>query len=465
MAKSTKMVRVPRDVALQVLLDVDIRDAYVNLALNTHLNRSQMSGRDRAFVTELVYGVVRWRGTLDWIISRAARRPIESIDAIPRNLLRLGAYQGTFLRSVPGPVACHETVEQAKRRIPKAQGFINAVCRAIVNRPWQEDLPPVSEQPVRHLAAATSHPEWIVERWIDRFGVEQAYALCAAGNVVPPVSIRTNTLRTSREALLAGLAEQGLNVRPSVWLPEGILLQNAGSVEQLPGYKDGMFVVQDEAAGLVGHVLSPRPGQIVFDMCAAPGGKTTHIAQLMGDVGQVIAIEEHQGKARLITEAARRLGMNSIQTICGDARKLPEMLPHQADCVLLDAPCSGLGLLRKKPDIRWRRQPSDIRDLVVLQRELLEAAVTAVKPGGTLVYSTCTIEPEENEEQIQWCLERHPEFRSEPAWSTLSSDVSARLTSNAPPSTQGDPWLLLYPHIHGTDGFFIARLRRRMVDA
>ncbi len=437
-----------RQAAVDILVAIEERAAYAGLALDAELARRGGSSQVRAYITEIVYGVLRWRGTLDWMIGLCSRRSIDALDPGVRSILRVAAYEMRFLSSVPVPVAAHAAVELAKARYhPGVAAFVNGVCRQLSRRmesgdwPW----PDMSEDPVGALVVKTSHPEWLVARWIERFGPGEAEALCAANNQSPALHVRANILKTTREVLRARLRELGAEVEAGGLAPQALRVKGMGSVGDNPLFREGLFTVQDEGAQLVVHVLDPQPGERVIDLCAAPGGKTTHIAELMGNRGAVVAVDVHPGKLRLVQQAAHRLGIHIITAEAGDGREMAGRLAA-ADRVLVDAPCSGLGVLRRRPDLRWRKSPSELAGLARLQGELLAAAATLTRPGGTLVYSTCTTEPEETTGVVQAFLAGRDDFAS--------------VELGTPFVPADGPGGYLYPHRHGTDGFYVARLQK-----
>lgn len=435
-----------REAALDALLAVDTRGAFTALAVDAALRRRELDARARGYVTEAVFGVLRRRGTIDWMLGLCSDRPLDSLHPAVRNILRLAAYEICFMTSVPGPVACNEAVNLAKRRgQAQAAGYVNAVCRAMLRRHEASDWPwpRREEDPVAALAVLASHPTWLAARWIERFGAEEAWRLCEANNETPPLHVRTNTLKITRDELARRLAAEGAEVEAGPWAPEALHVRGLGRVADSPAFQAGLFTVQDEGAQLVARALAPAPGQRVIDLCAAPGGKTTHLAELMENRGEIIAVDVHPGKLRLVEENAARLGVDIIRTLVADGRELPGRL-EPADGVLLDAPCSGLGVLRRRPDLRWQRREDALAALARQQRELLAAAAQLTRPGGVIVYSTCSTEPEETTEVVECFLADHPEFaREEPP-------LGVELAEDG----------YLFPHRHGTDGFFIARLRR-----
>jgi 16S rRNA (cytosine967-C5)-methyltransferase len=448
--------RTAREAALRALRDVDVREAYANLALDAHLTGSKLEGRDRALTTELVYGVTRRRGTIDWAIGQVATRPMDQIDPWIRNILREAVYQILYMERIPHSAAVDEAVELAKQygHVGVAK-FVNGVLRSLLRKlptlPW----PKPEEDPVGALAVQHSYPEWLVEAWTGRFGTEQAVRLLETGNQVPPLTIRANSLKATREQVAEALAAEGVKTEPTPHSPQGLVvheLTSSSYLDRLKAMKAGLFTVQDESSMLVAPVLAPQPGQTVIDVAAAPGGKSTHIAELMQNQGKLIAMDIHPHKVDLIEQNARRLGITCIEGVCQDAREVGKLLPERADAILCDVPCSGLGTLARRPDARWRKTEADVTTLVPVQEAILESAAKALKPGGTLVYSTCTIEPRENQELVAAFVERHPDF----AFDDIRPYLPPSLAADAQ-----DGWIQLLPHIHGTDGFFIARLKRK----
>lgn len=445
-----------REVALRVLYEVDVKGAYANIALDRALERYKLGKLDRSFVTELVYGVLRRQNTLDWYLNHFTRHPVDSQDPWLKNILRLGAYQILYMKRVPEAAACHQAVELAKKYgRPGSAGFINGVLRNLIRKAGRVLLPSLEEDLVAHISLSYSHPEWLVRRWLKTYGLEETIALCEANNRPAPHTVRTNTLKIDRTSLMERLCREGLVVEPTSLAPEGIVVvANAPSLKDFPPFEEGLFLVQDEGSILVGHALSPRPGARVLDAAAAPGGKTTHLAQLMGDEGEIIALDIHPHKLRLIEENCRRLGISSVRTVLGDARLISQQGVNWADYVLLDAPCSGLGVLRRRPDARWRKKEEHIYEMAALQREMLDGVAPCIRPGGVLVYSTCTIAEEENLAQVKSFLSRNPDFFLEDLTPYLPEGLRKEKSLSC-------GYLQLLPHKHGTDGFFLARLRKK----
>lgn len=438
-----------REAALKILCAVHQQGAYANVALAKELRQGGLSDMDRRFVTELVYGAVKAGEALDWIIKKYLTRPWKRVAPVVQDILRLGAYQLRYMDKVPAAAACNESVELAKRFANKgAAGFVNGVLRTMVREPAKGAFPAGKGNATLGLALQEQHPEWLVRRWIKEFGYEEAVELCRFNNRQPPLAVRVNTLKTSPSELRLQLAAAGVEAQPSRWVDEGFILEGYGSLDNLSALQEGYCQVQDESSMLVAHVLAPQPGELVLDLCSAPGGKTTHIAALMENRGRVIACDIYEHKLQRVRDNAARLGIGIIDTFLLDARRAGDRFAGQADRVLVDAPCSGLGVLRRKPDSRWRRTPELLRELPGLQLAILQGAAGAVKPGGILVYSTCTITREENQDVVNSFLRENEEFVLENAGERL-------------PVPRGEAMVQLYPQRDGTDGFFIACLRRR----
>jgi len=438
-----------RETAVKVLSEVHADGAYANVALAKALREQKLSEQDRRFVTELVYGTVKAGGTLDWILSRYAKNPIQKMHPAVREILRLGLYQLFYLDKVPASAACNTSVELAKKLAPRRlSGFVNAVLRTAVREPERAAFP--KEKPDVYLALASQHPLWFVRRWIKELGAEETEKLTAFDNTQAPLCLRANTLRVTREELLQQLEAGGAVCEPSAWAPEGIVVRKHGALDAMKPLQDGLAQVQDESSMLVAQVLDPRPGEFIIDCCAAPGGKSTHIAQKMRDEGRILAGDIYDHKIARIEENAKRLGITILEAEKIDAREIGGEYEEMADRVLVDAPCSGLGVLRRKPDARWRKSAKEIRKLPELQMAILESAARAVKPDGILVYSTCTIEQAENADVVRAFLAKHPEFYIERAGAFLP----------APHGHGNEDMVQLYPQRDGTDGFFIARMHK-----
>jgi len=440
-----------RQLASGILLKVDSRQAYADILLDQALKANDLNERDRALLTELTYGTLRWRGNIDARLSRQLRRPLADADEFIRNLLRVTVYQLFFLDKIPDYAAVNEAVELAKRlHGAKSAGFVNGVLRNLLRQKGRAAQ--ASNGSTASRAEEFSHPQWLVERWIDEFGVSEASALMRANNQKAPLVLCANRLKCSRNQLRARLLAEGVVASASQWSPEGIVLESAGNVEKLPGYADGLFQIQGESSQLIAYFLAPEPKERILDACAAPGGKSCHIAELMNDSGTVIALDNSAPGIERIRQNVARLNLRSIQATQADVTKeLSDALSLPYDRVLVDAPCSGLGTLRAHPEIKWRRQASDIERLSRLQKKILKRAVRYLKPGGTLVYSTCTLTRAENDSIVESLLAQHKEFELE--------DAARYLPEPARHMVRGRYFQAL-PHRDNTDGFFAARLRK-----
>jgi len=446
-----------RPLAYQALLEIE-SGAYANLVLDEYLRKGQLSGPDRGLATEIVYGTVKYRQLLDWLIDKLVAKP-EKLQTGPRLILRMAFYQLLFLDRVPASAATNEAVKLAKKYFnPGVAGLVNGVLRGYLREPERIKWPSAEEEPVAYLAVMYSHPRWLVERWLKCYGLENTRKFCEFNNRPAELWIRTNTLRISREDLLDKLTEEGCQAEISRRVPEGLRLVSAPSLTELDSFQQGLFTVQDETSMLVGHALAPQPGSRVLDVCAGPGGKTSHLAQLMNNQGLIEACDVHEHRLRLIDNTAERLGINIIRTRLQDAT---ELIVPAADglypYMLVDAPCSGLGVLRRRPDSRWRKKPEDIKTLSALQERIMEKAVAALAPGGRLIYSTCTVEPEENGELIKRVLARHPELEPldlRPLWPYKPAD-----NEEEQELAQGQRQYL--PFRDEMEGFFIAGLIKR----
>jgi 16S rRNA (cytosine967-C5)-methyltransferase len=448
--------RSAREAALDVLVRVEEDHSYSNLLLNQTLQKHTLERADAALATELVYGTIARLNTLDFFLERFVAKGFHKLEPWVKCLLRLSLYQLMYLDRIPEHAAVSEAVNIAKRRGHQGiSGMVNGVLRNVIRSKDQLVLPPQLGDKKR-IALGHSHPEWLVARWIKQFGPELTERICAANNEAPHVSIRTNTMRHSREELLKQLQASGVHAEASALAPAGILVRGAGNMALDPRFQQGDYSIQDESSMLVAEAVDPRPGMKVLDCCAAPGGKTAHIAEKMSDRGSINASDLHEHKQKLIDDQAQRLGLESIHTLVADAAKLDEYFPDESfDRILLDAPCSGLGVIRRKPDLKWAKQEAEIEEISGLQHSILSKVHRLLKPGGILVYSTCTLEHEENEGQVRRFLSEHPDFALEPFPAEAFAGSGIREEELASGLVQ------IFPHQFHSDGFFIARLKKQ----
>ncbi len=448
-ATGGRSVSPARRAAYEILRRVDDEGAFAAPLLASAAN--DLSGEDRALCNELVLGVLRRRLWLDTSLEHFAGRKIESLDAPVRRSLRLGLYQLRFLTRVPARAAVNESVNIAHaQRMRSAAPFINAVLRRATREP---DYDPASAltNPFEKIAVETSHPVWLIERWAASFGVEEAADFASANNAPARLAFRVNALRDGETDVLENLRAAGVEIAPSRVAPDAYRVEGGeGSGAALRALAaEGLVYMQDEASQLVAHVVGARAGERVLDVCAAPGSKTTHLASLTHGEAMIVAGDLHAHRLRLVRETCARLGVNNIRTVVLDAEARLPFADESFDRVLVDAPCTGTGTLRHNPEIRWRLMPGDINELAAKQRKILAEASRVVRRGGRLVYSTCSVEREENEEVVADFLESHGDFRQVPA----SAAPDNLLTASGGART--------WPHRDGTDGFYVAALDRR----
>lgn len=446
-----------RNAALRVLLAVERDGAYANLELQKLTRTLKLAPSDTSLLTELVYGTLRRQGTLDWVIEQFSTVSVTRMNYIIRSIVRLGVYQLLYLDRVPSRAVCSESVELAKSRgIHGLAGFVNALLRGISRNRQRISYPDPEKETALYLSVKHSHPKWLVERWLIRFGKEETAALCMANNEPPPVVLRCNTLKNTPDQLLERLTEEGLTVRSSALVPEGIIVEKRSFLPELKSFREGFYIVQDESSMIASSVLNPVPGAFVIDACSGPGGKTTHLAQVMKNKGRILALDIHEHRLKLVEGACRRLGVTIVATRLLDARKLPNKLGEKVDYILVDVPCSGLGVIRRRPDLRWRVEPDDLSHHATQQKEILGQAGKCLKTGGVLLYSTCSTEPEENIGVVNSFLMEYTGFKTE----ELTTLLPFPLVNSCDMIDAKKGFLQLLPHRHGTDGFFLACLRK-----
>jgi 16S rRNA (cytosine967-C5)-methyltransferase len=442
-----------RTIALDVLTRVD-QGAYADLALDAALTRLiHLDPRDKGLATELVYGVLRQRGRLDFALGRLCHQPFEKIESKLRNILRIGAYQMLQLERVPASAAVNTAVELARAaQLERATGFINGILRTLGRTLEEIPWPDSEHEPLQHLIDVLSLPEWLATRWLAEYGATEAIELAAAMLAPAPFTVRVNTHLISRGEFLAALAADGHVAEACTYSPDGVIIRERG-VAPLSGHNEGWFQPQDEASQLIARLLDPQAGEQILDACSAPGGKTTHIAALTTNRATILACDLHPQRVQMVDGGARRLDAQGITTRACDLTTPPaDLAALRFDRVLLDAPCSGLGVLRRNPEIRWRRSPESISEMAEQQRRLLQRCAALVKAGGVLLCSVCTLTPEETHGIIDPFLASHAEFVRDdlrsffPEWNELFDDKGALST---------------FPQRHdGMDAFWAVRLRR-----
>jgi 16S rRNA (cytosine967-C5)-methyltransferase len=460
----------PRAICLDILDRAEASDVHPDRLLTDSFKRYRyLTSLDRAFLTELTYGVIRWRGRLDWVIRHFSKIPFGKIEPGTLNILRLGLYQILFLSRTPSSAAVNESVELAKRiRGKGGAGFVNAVLRSSIRQGDEILYPEWGQDPVLHISVVQSHPLWLVQRWEEELGVEETNRICKFNNQISPLTLRTNTLKINRPNLIEEMGRKELTPLPTPFSKEGIVLQDPPPVSELPFLKEGLYIIQDEASQLVTSVVGPKPGERILDACAAPGGKTSHMAQIMENRGEIYALDLSKGKLDRIEETCQRLGIKIVKTIKGNAAaSLPISKGLVFDRILADAPCSGFGTLRKNPDSKWRRGEKDIKRLSQLQFSILDNLSSYVKEGGVLVYSTCTVFHEENEDVVERFLNEHPEFELDPMDRVASVIPACQQAGIADDKSEEfrpfiqNRYFKTFPPTNEMDGFFGARMVKR----
>jgi 16S rRNA (cytosine967-C5)-methyltransferase len=435
----------PRGIAIKILNRIERTDAYLDKMLDSHLKETDISDLDKGLLTEIVHGVIRWKNRLDWVISGFYHGNYYKSEINLKNALRVAVYQILFLDKVPEYAAVNEAVEFLKRlNGDKAGNLVNAVLRNIIRNKSEIRYPEVLQDSLAYLSVYYSHPTWMVKRWLSRFGFEDTEKLLLSNNQIPEITIRINKTKIEPVRFLSMLESSSIKYQGSEYIDYFVNIKGFNELSKLNYFQEGYYSIQDESASLPTLLLKPQPGERIIDLCGAPGGKTTHIGELMKGEGKIIAVDKFDYKLKLIKESCTRLGITNVEYVAADAS---ELKTDPADKILADVPCSGLGVLRKKPDIRWKREIEDINQLVKFQNAILNNAANLLKSGGVIVYSTCTTEPEENFLLIQDFLKAHPEFIIDDASKYVNQ---ALVNSNGCVET--------FPHKHHMDGSFAVRL-------
>jgi 16S rRNA (cytosine967-C5)-methyltransferase len=444
-----------REAAFAVLNRAEAADAFVSVLLHHTLARSRLSPVDRGLATAITFGVLRHRARLDYALAPLVERPLADLPSAIRTILRIGAFQILDLDRVPASAATSEAVRLAHVHGHKGTArLVNAVLRRLATS-GAPALPDRARDPVAHVALATSHPRWLLERWVARWGFDEAEALARTNAQPAPSTLRVNTLRASRDHVLAALAASGVDANPG-------LVDDAVRTHGSPGLRislieQGLCTPQDEGSMLVSVAVDPEPGAVVIDACAGTGGKSMHLAAMMGNTGRILACDIHPAKVAALPRRAMALGVTCVAAEQLDSRELGQRWSKYADTVLVDAPCSGLGTVRRRPEIKWRARAEALPRHGAQQVQILAGAAGAVRAGGHLVYSVCSLEPDEGADVVDRFLAGAPEFEWAPFGARFPASVSA-----APVVTGRTGEAQLLPHRHGTDGFYIARLRRRL---
>ena len=450
------MADVARKTALLILNTLDKNHKTLNSVMEDVLSKTiQLTRKDRTLLYALVYGVLRWRGRLDWIIEHFSKIGLDRIDLTVLNILRLGLFQIVYLNRIPVSAAVNTAVEMAKSAVaPWVVRYVNGLLRSAAREYQHLPYPDIEKDPVSALAVKKSFPQWLLKRWLDRFGLEETVRLCDAVNTIPPITVRTNTLKTTRTILMESLDGVAEKIAPTHCAPDGVSFINpATSIPEMESFRNGFFQVQDEAAQLITLLLNPQPAETVLDACAGLGGKTGHIAQMMKNHGKLVALDNNEQKLLLLASEMSRLGISIVVPRIYD---LNEPLNPKSfgtfDRILLDAPCSGLGVLRRNPDAKWKLSKQNLAQYHKKQICFLDNMANLLKPSGVMVYAVCSTEPEENEAVIKVFLNKHKEFVIENNSAGLAPETCLLVDKSG--------YLITYPHLNNMDGFFAACLRR-----
>ncbi|MFA5513004.1 MAG: 16S rRNA (cytosine(967)-C(5))-methyltransferase RsmB [Candidatus Kapaibacterium sp.] len=437
-----------RHLAVKLLNRYDRSDSYIDKLLTHELKQEHLINKDKALLTEIVNGVIRWRGKIDWILTGFYHGDYQKCLNLIKNSMRVALYQMMFLNRIPIPAAIYESVEVTKKiQGEKTAAIVNGVLRNIARNLDNIRYPDRADDEIYYFSVLYSHPKWLVKRWIDRFGLQEAEQLMNYNNQRPYIPVRIVETNSDIESVKTIFENHEIKFRVSPYINSTLLLDSPRydiSASEL--FKNGKITIQDPSASLAVKLSGVNSGNNVIDLCAAPGGKSFLLAEMMINEGKVLAVDKHDSKLRFIKDGAQRLGLSIIETLTKDSESY--VFSEEADVVFADVPCSGLGTISKKPDIKWKKEYEDMIKLIPHQRKILENAAKIVKTGGVIIYSTCTIEPEENEENVKWFLDNHPDFELEPAEKFIPMELCT------------DGYYSSIPHRTGMDGAFAARLKK-----
>lgn len=442
-----------RSIAVKILTRVERTDSYLDKLIDYEIRTDLLNDYDKSLLNEICHGVIRWMRRLDWFLNGFYRGNWEKCTPEIKNTLRVALYQILFLNKIPDFAAVNEAVEFVKRiSTQKHADVVNGLLRTIIRTKNDLVYPTREIDEVKYLGIMQSHPNWMVKRWIQRFGFDDAVIFAESNNKRPILTLRVNTIKTNREQVLKRFEERNIVYRTCRYIDYFITLRLMSKIYLDEDFMNGMYTVQDESAGLPAVLLKPNENDTVLDMCAAPGGKSTHLAQIMGNKGRIYSVDKYEAKIKMMKQTGERLGITNIEFVIDDASDLQDekIKDMKFDKILLDAPCSGMGVLSKKPEIRWKREMEDIYALAEIQKRLLASAVKYLKPGGVIVYSTCSTEPEENMDVVKDFLEKNPDFEIDSASKFVKHDL-----------VNAEGCIETFPHKHNIDGSFAARLVRK----
>ena len=447
--EANNMIDIARETVLKALYKIDKEEAYSNIALDEIIkeNKHKLDDRDIGFISEIVYGVTSWKLTLDEIIKKYSKIRLKKISPWILNILRMGIYQIVFLDKVPKSAAVNEGVNLAKRYGHKSSSnFVNAILRKVDKKDYEAFFQ--IENAVERISKTTAMPEWIVKHLLKENSIDRVEEICKNSNMKPKISIRINSLKTNKKALENLLKERNIDFQEAK-LEDFLILDKVKNIEGLDLFQKGYFTIQDEGAGLIAYALKAKPHEKVLDACSSPGGKTTYLAEMMENKGEIQAWDLHQHRVNLVEENAKRLGINIIQAKCQDASEYKEEYKEKFDKILLDVPCLGIGVLKRKPDIKWRRKEEDIKEITKIQKSILETCSKYLKEKGEMVYATCSIFSEENQKIVEEFLQKNSNFQQ------IKIPIKA-FEKNM--DKKGN--IQLFQGIE-TDGFFICKLQKK----
>lgn len=448
-----------RELIVEILIRVERENAYLNILIQPYLNRSSIKSEDKALIQEITYGVTRFRKKIDWIINQFLDNQKKKLPLAIRNILRIGVYQIICLDKIPDYAIGYESVELVKKsRYPGQSSLVNAVLRNIIRKSNDIHWPDIHQDPVKYISVFYSFPEWLVQRWLKRFGPDLCIRICQAGNRRPNLTLRVNSLKTSMPELKKIFSESGISFKEGQYIPsESVILQEFLDIGHSAIFRNGLFSIQDESSSLASRLLNPSPGQTIIDMCSGPGGKTTHLAQLMHNQGRIIAFEKNQKRLEMVKNECQRLGINIVTAVLNDSSQFCKDYLEKADKILVDVPCSGTGVIRKKPDLKWKNlNNTRLKELNLLQRGLLDVASRYLKPEGEILYSTCSMEREENDGIIKDFLEKNNQFTVQDTSSFVKKNSMIKYDTEVKQAIQ------LLPGYSGDniDGFYMLKMQK-----
>ncbi|MFW6149634.1 MAG: 16S rRNA (cytosine(967)-C(5))-methyltransferase RsmB [Atribacterota bacterium] len=448
-----------RELILEILTRVEKHSAYLNILIKYYLNQYSIKSEDKALVQEITYGVTRFRKKLDWIIDQFLDSPSKKIPLVIHNILRMGVYQIVYLDKVPNYAIVNEAVDLAKKsKYPKYSKLVNAILRNIIRKLDDICWPDVKRNPIKYISVFYSFPEWLIKRWVRRFGQDLCVIICQSMNKKPNITLHLNSLKIDMPDLKKKLSESVILFKEGQYLPlESLILEEFVNIGNSAMFKNGLFSIQDESSSLASRLLDPLPGQIIIDMCSGPGGKTSHMAQLMKNQGEIIAFEKNQKRLEMVKSECRRLGINNVTDILSDVTNFDANYLEKADKILVDAPCSGTGVIRKKPDLKWKNiNDRQLKNITKLQEKILNIASSYLKPGGELLYSTCSIEAEENDWIIKKFLKNNKNFIVQDTSSFVNEYSVIKYNTEIGHSIQ------ILPGYSGknVDGFYMVKMKK-----